>query len=99
MSTFIEVKSLEKNCPVIINLDGVMEIAPLVGGGCALFTSQGTIIKVSDNYEQFKQFAMETVSASDVAKRVAKLSQVEKEPAPIDDIAKTPKSTKVKPDA
>jgi hypothetical protein len=73
-----------------------MEIAPLVGGGCALFTSQGTIIKVADNYEQFKQFAMETVSAADVAKRVAKLPQVEKEPAPIDDIAKPVKSTKVK---
>jgi len=30
MSTFVEVHSNEKNCPVIINLEHVVEIAPLV---------------------------------------------------------------------
>jgi hypothetical protein len=96
MSLFVEVNSLEKNCPVIINLDEVMEIAPLVGGGCALFTVSNGIIKVSDTYDQFKQFAMQTISSDDVAKRVAKLPQVEKEPAPIADIVKPSKTAKGK---
>jgi hypothetical protein len=96
MALFVEVKSLEKNCPVIINLDEVMEIAPLVGGGCALFTVSNGIIKVGDGYEQFKQFAMQTISSDDVAKRVAKLPEVQKEPAPVADIVSPTKTTKGK---
>ena len=38
---FIEVESIEKGCTVIINLDQVLEIAPLVSGGCALFFTDG----------------------------------------------------------
>ncbi|NBP55106.1 hypothetical protein EBU71_00950 [bacterium] len=69
MSLFVEVESVEKSCKVIINLDSVGEIAPLVDGGCALFMTHGSIMKVKDSYDQFKQFAMQTVSAEDIAKR------------------------------
>ena len=75
MSTFIEVDSVEKQTKVIINLDEVLEIAPLAAGGCVLFfadqSSPGgkTSYKVKDSYEQFRQFAIQPVSAEDIAKR------------------------------
>lgn len=75
MSTFIEVESVEKQTKVIINLDQVMEIAPLLEGGCILFFADQAAVggkasyKVKDSYAAFKQFAMETVSADDIAKR------------------------------
>lgn len=75
MSLFVEVNSIEKGCPVIINLDHIIEIAPLAAGGCALFTLDGAgmnsknALKVSNNYNEFKQFAMQTVTAEDIAKR------------------------------
>lgn len=87
MSLFIEVNSLDKNCPVIINLDTVIEIAPLAAGGCALFfpdaASVGgkTAMRVSDSYEQFKQFAVQPVSADDIARRFPKAT-VESDPGP-----------------
>jgi len=73
MSLFVEVDSVEKDCKVIINLDGIGEIAPLTTGGCALFLLQGGVIKVKNNYDEFKQFAMQTVSSEDIAKRVKAL--------------------------
>jgi hypothetical protein len=79
MSLFVEVNSIEKGCPVIINLDHIVEIAPLREGGCALFTSDSagmnskTALKVSDSYEQFKQFAIQPVSADDIARRFPKV--------------------------
>lgn len=75
MALFVEVTSAEKNCPVIINLDHIVEIAPLVEGGCALFTTDGagmnskSAMRVKENYDQFKQFAMQTVTAEDIQKR------------------------------
>ena len=36
MSIFVEVKSVEKKSPVIINLEHVIEIAPLISGGCEI---------------------------------------------------------------
>lgn len=75
MSTFIEVESVEKNCKVIINLDSVIEIAPLAAGGCALFFADSAAVNgkssylVKDAYEQFKQFAMQTVTAESIAAR------------------------------
>jgi len=81
MSLFVEVNSIEKNCPVIINLDHIIEIAPLVTGGCALFTLDGAgmnsknSMKVSNSYDEFKQFAMQTVSAEDIARRFPKVSK------------------------
>jgi hypothetical protein len=75
MGLFVEVQSIDKGCDVIINLDEVLEIAPLAAGGCVLFfadqSSPGgkTSYKVKDSYEQFRQFAMQPVSAEDIAKR------------------------------
>ena len=75
MALFIEVTSVEKNCKVIVNLDSIVEIAPLSSGGCVLFVSDSaatggkTPLKVQDSYELFKQFAMQTVSADDIAAR------------------------------
>ena len=78
MSLFVEVNSIDKGCPVIINLETVMEIAPLAAGGCALFFPDSaavggkTAMKVTDTYEQFKQFAIQPVSAADIAARFPK---------------------------
>lgn len=98
MSLFVEVFDLEKNCNVIINLDSLLEIAPkqkLVGNrvaddGCDLFFADGAAVggkrtmKVRDSYSMFKQFAMQTVSADDVAKVNGRVSSgVTKEKAPI----------------
>jgi len=84
-SLFVEVNSVEKGCPVIINLDHIIEIAPLASGGCALFTLDGAgmnsknSMRVTDSYEQFRQFAMQTVSVEDIERRFPK---IEKESAP-----------------
>lgn len=84
MSLFVEVNSVEKGCKVIINLDHIVEIAPLSSGGCALFMSDAagvnskTALRVSDNYELFKQFAMQTVTADDIARRFPKVTKEEK---------------------
>jgi hypothetical protein len=70
MSLFVEVESVEKGCKVILNLDTVSEIAPMAMGGCHLFLNDGRIYKVKDSYELFKQFAMQQVSAEDIANRI-----------------------------
>jgi len=75
MALFVEVESVEKGCPVIINLEHIIEIAPLAAGGCALFTLDGAgmnsknSMKVNNDYSEFKQFAMQTVSAEDIERR------------------------------
>ena len=82
MSMFVEVDSVEKSCPVILNLDEVVEIAPLRGGGCEVFFgfTQGVGVrasmKVSNNYDEFKQFVMQKVSADDIAKRFPKNKKI-----------------------
>lgn len=79
MSTFIEVFSLEKQCKVILNLDKVLEVAPIKDGGCAVFFEDSasvggkTAYKVSDSYTVFQQFALQPVSAADVAAKVRSL--------------------------
>jgi hypothetical protein len=78
MSTFVEVNSIApKNCKLIVNLDNIIEIAPLVAGGCVLYFSAieaggPRTMTVSDDYKAFMQFAMQTVSADDIAKRFPK---------------------------
>jgi len=87
MSLFIEVNSLDKGCPVIVNLESVLEIAPLAAGGCALFFPDSaavggkTAMKVTDSYEQFKQFAVQPVSAADIAARFPKATLPPETPA------------------
>ena len=90
MGLFVEVESVEKQCKVIINLDEVVEIAPLVEGGCALFFSDSAAVggkstyKVKNSYDSFKQFAMETVSADDIAKQVKSLKKTAGKTEPIE---------------
>ena len=80
---FIEVNSIEKNCQVLVNLDEVIEIAPLATGGCHLFFVDSASVggknamKVSDSYALFKQFALQMVTPEDIAKRFPK-AKVEK---------------------
>jgi hypothetical protein len=74
---FVELTSMDKNCPVIVNLDHIMEIAPMRDGGCALFGEKGAIIKVEESFTQFKQFALETVTPEDIAKKFPKATKKE----------------------
>jgi len=92
MSLFIEVNDVEKGCPVIINLDNVMEIAPLIkvvngkkfDNGCEVaFPDAAGVggrrtMKVSNNYMEFRQFVMQTVSSEDIAKKVKALKGTDK---------------------
>ena len=79
MSMFVEVNSVDKGCTVILNIEHVVEIAPLREGGCSLFISDPNVpggrsqYRVTEDYSIFKQFALQTVSADDIAKKVAKL--------------------------
>ena len=89
MSIFVEVTSIEKGCPVIINLESVVEIAPLRDGGCNIFYADTaavggkTAMRVKESYELFKQFVMTTVTPTDIAARIKNLPTVsEKEPIP-----------------
>jgi len=76
MALFVEVDSVDKDCKTIINMDEVIEIAPFSAGGCALFFNNGGVYKVKNTYDQFKQFAMETVTADDIAKKVKSLKNI-----------------------
>jgi len=97
MSIFVEVDSIEKSCPVIINLDAIVEIAPLVTGGCVIFFADSAGMnsrmgmKVSNEYSEFKQFVMQTVSAEDIAKRFPKKEVVEEKPVKLKNEFKIPK--------
>ena len=76
MSTFVEVVSADKDCQMIVNLDHVSEIIPLAMGGCIVTLNYGgakTELKVKDDYGQFRQFAMQTVSSEDIERHVKKL--------------------------
>jgi hypothetical protein len=100
MSFFIEVESEEKNCKVIVNLESVVEIAPLRTGGCHLFFADSaavggkTAMKVKDSYGMFQQFVLQTVSEEDISARIKNLPKVEKEEYPrfISDAEVTPNS-------
>jgi len=79
MALFVEVESVEKQCRVIINLDMVIEVAPLAAGGCDIFYNDSaavngkTAMRVRDSYAMFQQLAMQTVSSEDIAKKVKAL--------------------------
>jgi len=92
MALFVEVDDTEKGCKVIINLDSVMEIAPLRTGGCELFFPDAAAVggkrsmKVKDSYVLFKQFAMQQVSAEDIARVNGRIATGKKEKPPVDDV-------------
>ena len=76
MNTFVEVVSADKDCQMIVNLDHVSEIIPLAMGGCIVTLNYGgakTELKVKDDYGQFRQFAMQTVSAEDIERQVQRM--------------------------
>lgn len=75
MALFVEVNSTDKGCKVILNMDEVAEVAPMQSGGCHLFLTDGRIFKVTDSYAMFQQFAMQTVTADDVAAKVKSLKK------------------------
>jgi hypothetical protein len=88
MSLFVEVDSVEKKCPVIINLDNVLEIAPLIAGGCTIFFADAASVngkhamKVTNPYEDFKQFVLQRVTAEDIAKTIDRITPVAKDAKP-----------------
>lgn len=75
MSILVEVESTEKNCLVIINLEHIIEIAPLVAGGCELRLMDNRIMKVKDDYTQFKQFVMQTVTSEMISERIGVIQE------------------------
>ena len=74
-----EVTSVEKDCKVLLNMDLVVEIAPLKTGGSAVFFADSAAvngkiaIQVKESYDMFKQFAVHTVSTDDIARKIASL--------------------------
>lgn len=95
MALFVEVESIEKNCKVIINLEEVIEIAPLLAGGCDLFFSDAAAVggkramRVKDEYPLFQQFAVQPVSAEQIAKVNNRSSKaITKEPLEIPEFGK-----------
>ena len=83
MSMFVEVNSIApKNCRLIINLDNIIEIAPLIAGGCVLYfatleAGSPRTITISDDYSVFQQFVLQTVKAEDIAKKFPKVTRRE----------------------
>jgi hypothetical protein len=81
MSLFVEVDSVEKKAKVIINLDMVVEVAPLAAGGCLVYFSDSAAVngiramKVKEDYSMFKQFAMQQVSTEDITKRIEAINK------------------------
>lgn len=59
MTKFIECDSAPRGCKVLLNMDEVLEIAPLASGGCELFFFDATVpggrvgYKVKDHYTRF----------------------------------------------
>jgi hypothetical protein len=80
----VKVKSREKGCDVIINMEHVIEITPLKDGGTAIrFVYDGSVtgkggyreIHVDNKFSEFEQFVLETVTAESVSKKVAELKK------------------------
>jgi hypothetical protein len=101
MSTFVEVEALrlEGNrdpSKIIVNLDTVERIQPLSGGGCHIFFPQQKIpLHVSDPYSMFTQFAMQTVSSADLAKRFEEM-QAKHNPKSVTKESELPKAAVAK---
>lgn len=89
MATFVEVNDIDKRIPVIINMDNVMHIEPMIGQqtGTLIWFNNGKLQKVSEKYDMFKQLAIQTVSAEDIARVNGRTAKVVKEKAPIGDLS------------
>jgi hypothetical protein len=75
----IVINNRNEDFKILINMDVVTQIKPLKVGGCQLFFQEsGDVAKnntliVKESYDMFKQFAMQTVSSEDIAKKVKTL--------------------------
>jgi hypothetical protein len=89
MATFVEVNDIDKRIPVIINMDNVIHIEPMIGQqqGTLIWFSNGKLQKVSEKYDMFKQLAIQTVSAEDIARVNGRTAKVVKEKAPVGDLS------------
>jgi hypothetical protein len=78
-----EVTSVEKDCKVLLNMDLVVEIAPLKNGGSAVFFADSAAvngkiaIQVKESYDMFKQFAVHTVSSDDIARKISSMNSMQ----------------------
>jgi hypothetical protein len=84
--TLVELKG-EDGHPLLINLDEVYKIAPIIGSGSGsiLYFNNSQILRTGEKYDQFKQFALQTVSAEDIAKMAGRIKG-NKEKAPVGDL-------------
>jgi len=89
MATFVEVNDIDKRIPVIINMDNVMYLEPMIGqqSGTLIWFNNGKLQKVSEKYDMFKQLAIQTVSAEDIARVNGRTAKVVKEKAPVGDLS------------
>jgi len=75
MSLMVEVNCLEKQCPIIINLDRITQIIPMRDGSTTIYLSD-TVMKVKESFAMFRQFVMQTVTPDDIANRIKNLPKV-----------------------
>lgn len=81
MSLFVEVNDTLKGCPVIINLDHVVEITPLRSGGCEVCFNDSAavagkrVVNVKEEYSMFQQLVMHMVTPESMQKRIAQIKQ------------------------
>lgn len=98
MSLFVRATSIERDCPILVNLDLVVEICPIADGSVLFFVNTDAVplkvpgsgpipkiydigrtgIKVKESFEQFGQFAMETISAKAMAEKIDKIDKATK---------------------
>jgi len=93
---FVEVDSVDKGCKVVINLEKVIEIAPLRDGGCAIFFVKDPMVdparlamNVKNSYDEFKQFVVQTVTANDIARRIELMTAPSTISTPSEDLVNT----------
>jgi hypothetical protein len=86
MSLFVEVTSVDKSTKdrdvkVIINLDHVVEVAPLLEGGCTIFFNDSAAVngvrtmKVKDSFAMFQQLVMTVITPNQMSERIAKIKE------------------------
>lgn len=79
MSLFVEVYDVKKECPVVVNLDHVVEITPLRSGGCEICFNDGAavsgkrVVNVKEDFGMFRQLVMHMVTPESMSDRIAKI--------------------------
>jgi hypothetical protein len=79
---------------ILINMEVVTQIKPLKVGGCQLFFQEsGDVAKnntliVKESYDMFKQFAMQTVTADDIEKKVKSIKNTQQPTVKLPEIPK-----------